>query len=171
MRIFIQCDAQAEREHQQKLEETGFWGARAAGCVFLAKSTGRILLSHRSKHVQEPNTWGTWGGAIDGNELPYTALLREVKEEAGYSGEIKLIHVWTFEHSSGFRYFNFLAIVPEEFEPELNWETQGYEWFEFGKWPQNLHPGLQSLLKQSKFTSLVAKHSRRITSNFNLSPQ
>jgi len=43
-------------EHQQELEKTGFWGKRAAGCLFYAKDTGRYLIAHRSNYVLEPNT-------------------------------------------------------------------------------------------------------------------
>ena len=49
----------------------------------LALDTGRILLPHRSQAVEQPGTWGTWGGAIDGKEQPKTAALRELREEAG----------------------------------------------------------------------------------------
>lgn len=133
-------------EHIRTLNQTGFWGRQGAGCLFYAIDTGRYLVAHRSQHVEEPNTWGTWGGAIDGSEDPKTAMLREVKEETGYSGSIEIDHIWTFEHKSGFRYHNFLAIVPKEFTPKLDWENRGYKWVEFGAWPAPMHPGLQSLL-------------------------
>ena len=137
---------ESDEEHSAALQDTGFWGKQGAGCVFKAKDTGRFLIAHRSRWVQEPNTWGTWGGAIDANENPKDAMLREIKEETGYSGEIQLQHLWTFEHESGFRYYNFLAIVPTEFEPILDWENQGFAWVEKGQWPTPLHPGFEALL-------------------------
>ena len=147
MRILISL-ASANDEHGAALEKTGFWGRQAAGCLFLARSTGRLLIAHRSKHVLEPHTWGTWGGAIDPGETPKQGVVREVREEAGYTGRFKLIPLFVFKHSSGFRYHNFLAVVDDEFEPELDWETQGYEWVKFGRWPKPLHPGLKSLLER-----------------------
>lgn len=139
-------DADKEPEHAAALRKTGFWGKRAAGCLFYARDTGRLLIAHRSGEVQEPGTWGTWGGAIDESEDPFEAVEREAREEAGVSGGIELLPVWTFQHSSGFKYHNFLAVVPAEFEPRLNWETQGFEWVRPGDWPTPLHPGLRALL-------------------------
>jgi len=138
-----------DAEHGKELATTGFWGKQGAGCIILAKSTKRILLPHRSRSVQEPNTWGVWGGAIDSDEIPKEAAKREVQEEAGYDGNTEMISLSVFEKGT-FKYHNFLAIIDEEFEPKLNnehaWETQGYKWVDFGDWPQPLHFGLQSLL-------------------------
>lgn len=145
MKIIISISS-ADTEHGAALEETGFWGRQASGCLFLARSTGRLLIAHRSKHVLEPGTWGTWGGAVDPGETPKQGVIREVKEEAGYNGDFKLIPLFVFKHESGFRYHNYLAVVGDEFVPTLNWETQGYKWVGVGKWPMPLHPGLKSLL-------------------------
>ena len=139
---FLESDA----EHAKELAKTGFWGKAAAGVIFLAKDTGRLLLAHRSGDVEQPNTWGTWGGAIDQGETPAEAAKREAAEEAGYAGELKLKPLWTFKHPSGFQYHNFLAVVPSEFTPRLTWETQGYSWVEPGKWPKPLHFGMEKLL-------------------------
>lgn len=71
-------------KHHAGTSDTGqFWGDQGAGVLPLAKSTGRILLSLRSPYVNEPNTWGIVGGAIDKNENPKTAALRELQEELG----------------------------------------------------------------------------------------
>ena len=51
-----------ETEHRRALNQTGFWGRQGAGCVFLAQDTGRLCLAHRSSAVEQPGTWGTWGG-------------------------------------------------------------------------------------------------------------
>ena len=137
-----------EEQHRKSLDETGFWGRRAAGALIFATSTKRFLLAHRSADVQEPNTWGIWGGAIDEGEEPKVAVLREIREETGYHGrDLELWKLWTFQHESGFRYFNFLATTSKEFTPKLDWETQGFKWVEFGAWPKPLHPGVINLLK------------------------
>lgn len=145
-----------DEEHAQTLQKTGFWGKQGAGAIIVAKDTGRILLPHRSYAVLEPNTWGTWGGAIDSDEDPATAAKREVEEEAGYTGNAKMIPLAVFSKDT-FRYHNFLAIVDNEFEPDLNWETQGYEWVEFGDWPSPLHPGLKWLIANdgNKIESII----------------
>jgi 8-oxo-dGTP pyrophosphatase MutT (NUDIX family) len=147
-----------DAEHGKEVAITGFWGKQGAGCIILAKSTKRILLPHRSRSVQEPNTWGVWGGAIDSDEIPKEAAKREVQEEAGYDGETEMIPLSVFEKGT-FKYHNFLAIVDEEFEPKLNWETQDYKWVDFGDWPQPLHFGLQSLLAKDsqKIKEIIKK--------------
>jgi hypothetical protein len=93
-----------------------------------------------------------WGGAMDSGESPEQAALRELQEETGYSGSVNLQPLWTFEHSSGFRYYNFLAVVDSEFRPRMDWETQGFEWFDLADtdtWPSPLHPGVKTLLSRN----------------------
>lgn len=136
-----------DEDHGDAMRRTGFWGKAGAGCIILARDTGRILLPHRSDEVQEPGTWGCWGGAIDRGLSPEEAVRREVEQEAGYIGDLELVPLYVFSHPSGFRYYNFLAIVDHEFEPDLNWETQDFRWVTYGRWPRPLHFGLAGLLK------------------------
>jgi 8-oxo-dGTP pyrophosphatase MutT (NUDIX family) len=136
-------------EHWDTLDRTGFWGKRGAGVIFKAQDTGRLLIARRSDEVQEPGTWGTWGGALDEGEQPEAAAYREATEETGYSGPVDIKHLWTFKHPNGFQYFNYLATVPSEFKPTLNWETDDYKWVNPGQWPNPLHPGLQALIQNA----------------------
>jgi 8-oxo-dGTP pyrophosphatase MutT (NUDIX family) len=132
--------------HAQALEDTGFWGEQGAGAIFLAKSTNRILIALRSESVEQPHTWGSWGGAIDSHEDPLKAAVREAEEEAGYTGGIDAAYPLFVFKKESFRYHNFLLVVEDEFQPHLNWENDGYRWCEFGEWPSPLHFGLHSLL-------------------------
>jgi predicted chitinase/8-oxo-dGTP pyrophosphatase MutT (NUDIX family) len=148
-----------DQEHRAQLAQTGFWGKQGAGCILFAKDTGRFCLAHRSQQVEEPGTWGTWGGAIDGNEDPAKACLRELQEESGYTGRAKLVPLYVFSHSSGFRYYNFLAIVEKEFTPRLDWETQGYDWFTLDDLPQPLHKGMVSLFNDQSSVRTLQKYA------------
>ena len=149
-----------DAEHRKNLERTGFWGKRGAGCLFQAVDTGRICIAHRSNYVEEPNTWGTWGGAIDGTETPKQAVKREAREESGYTGKMKLIPMYVFKHSSGFVYYNFLALVETEFKPKLDWETQGYKWVQYGQWPKPPHKGLVLLLNDRNSVEIMQRYSK-----------
>jgi 8-oxo-dGTP pyrophosphatase MutT (NUDIX family) len=146
--------------HMQALRETGFWGRAAAGCLIQACDTGRILIPHRSEHCQQPNTWGTWGGAIDSGESPQDAVLRELAEEAGFAAPEEIIPLYVFEHRSGFRYYNFLVMVAAEFEPNINWETQAFDWFEYGDWPEPAHFGLTALLSDTESAAILQNRAR-----------
>ena len=139
---------ESDYEHGQALRKTGFWGKQGAGAIILAKSTGKFLIPFRSSYVEQPNTWG---GAIDSGEDPKEAAKREVQEEAGYrGGDILMIPLYIFhDQKSGFKYYNFLAVVDDEFTPNLNWETENFKWVEFGQWPTPLHFGLKALLQHS----------------------
>jgi 8-oxo-dGTP pyrophosphatase MutT (NUDIX family) len=149
MRIRDISQPHPDIEHDEVLRQTGFWGKAAAGSIFLAKNTGRIGIAHRSPNVEQPGTWGTVGGAIDPGEDPQTAAIHEAHEEVGYMqrpGDY-LIQIDIFQ-SGTFRYTTFLYVVEQEFQARLNWENQGFGFFEFGKWPQPLHFGLAGTLSK-----------------------
>lgn len=151
-------------KHAEAESETGHWGRAGAGCIFLAKDTKRFLISFRSGHVNTPHTWGVWGGAIDDGEDPTEAVKREIQEETGYVGPTKLYPLYVYKDGT-FRYFNFLAVVENEFKPRLDWETENYKWVDFGDWPTPLHYGLKSLLDHDgeKIKSIVSKELNEIS--------
>lgn len=152
-------DPESHAEHGKALSTTGFWGKKGAGCIIYAKSTGRFLIDHRSNSVEQPGTWGTWGGAVDRGLTPEEAVVREVKQETGYKGRVSFKELFVFkagpDPKKDFWYHNYLAIVDEEFTPRLSWESQGFKWCEFGKWPSPIHFGLQGILKDAASVSTI----------------
>jgi|ERR1035437_111105 8-oxo-dGTP pyrophosphatase MutT (NUDIX family) len=155
----FETSAEDERQHFDALHKTGFYGAQGAGLIFLAQSTGRFLLAERStkpppRNVEQPGTFGVWGGAIDSNEDPKTAAIREAEEECGYNGQIKMIPLFVFRKDT-FRYSNFLGVIPDEFTPRLNWESESYKWCEFGNWPKPLHFGVMAILNDPNSVQIM----------------
>ncbi|MFA6227462.1 MAG: NUDIX domain-containing protein [Candidatus Paceibacterota bacterium] len=55
--------------------------------LILENTKGEILLQLRDNKsaIPYPNTWGTFGGQIEKGETPKEAIIREIKEELGYT--------------------------------------------------------------------------------------
>ena len=132
-----------EGEYAETTDPTGrFWGEEGAGLVFWCPSTRKVLVAKRSKYVNEPGTWGTWGGSMEAGESPTDAAEREAHEEAGAEA-VDLELIWTFQdHKSAFRYHNFVVTVESEFKPKMDWETAGYQWVPLTTPPHPAHFGL-----------------------------
>jgi 8-oxo-dGTP pyrophosphatase MutT (NUDIX family) len=145
-----------ESDHWAAHRETGFYGRAGAGCIFLARVTGHIGIAHRAFGVEEPNTWGTVGGALDSGDDPQRATIREARQEVGYIMQPSdyLVPIDLFQ-SGTFRYTTFLYVVTGEFTARLNWENQAFQWFEFGHWPQPLHFGLAATLSKPQCQTLI----------------
>jgi len=126
-----------------------FWGSEAAGVLCIAEGSGRLLLTHRSFAVEQPGTWGLPGGALERGETPAQAAKSELREETAYSGQIRLVPAYVFR-SGNFRFHNFIGHVPAEFRPRLNWENQGFGWFDLDDLPSPLHFGVKALLQNSR---------------------
>lgn len=107
----------------------------AAGMLPICKSTGRILLVKRSDKVSNPGTWAGIGGGIEEKygeteENVIDIVKREFFEETGCKEFYNLIPSYIYITSNGgFKYYNFIGIFENEFEPELNQENTEYRWF------------------------------------------
>ena len=143
-------------------EGDNFWGNIGAGILPISTS-GKILIALRSKYVNEPNTFGIWGGKLDDQETnsPIQGAINELVEESGYKGEIhKIIPAAIFEVKKNekvvFAYHNFVALV-DDFEPVLNWETESYKWVTYDELLEiePKHFGLEYLLNNSE--SIIKK--------------
>lgn len=156
---FLPMDAHDE-EHFAALRDTGFYGKQGAGCLIMARDTGRFLMPLRSRHVEQPGTWGTWGGAIDGRESPMDAVKREVREEAGFTGPVEVRPLFVFKKGT-FAYHNFLVIVDSEFRPKTNWETAAAKWCEWGHFPKPLHFGLVAVLNDPESVQTIEHELHR----------
>jgi 8-oxo-dGTP pyrophosphatase MutT (NUDIX family) len=140
-----EISSQKGEYHLGSGENTMFFGNKGAGVLVYCQNTKRFLLGLRSRFVNEPGTWGTFGGKIDNDANPKEAALRELKEETSYSGNIDLQLFDVFQ-SGNFKFYNFFGKVEEEFKPILDWENESAEWFSLDEFPSNLHFGTKRLL-------------------------
>ena len=122
-----------------------------SGALFYSLTTQRFLFLHRTQSKQN-NVWGLVGVTNEDTEIPYKALLREVKEELGSVPKIiKSIPLETFvSNDDKFQFHTYLCVVKDEFLPLLNDEHNGYAWVSFQNWPKPLHMGLRNTLQNKQ---------------------
>ena len=122
-----------------------------SGALFYTLDTQRFLFLHRTQSRQA-DVWGLVGGTNESEEIPYQALLREIKEEIGSTPSIiKSIPLETFvSNDEKFSFHTYLCVVKNEFIPKLNFEHNGYAWVSFNNWPKPLHQGLRNTLQNKQ---------------------
>ncbi len=130
----------ATEYHRSNLKEAT--GSSAAGVVLYAEDTGRWGFQQRSDTVNDPGLWAAWGGGREPGESTEQCALRELAEESGYRGPIKLRAL-----DQNPEFVTFVGRVPAEFEPRYNPEWKDYCWVEAGDWPQPMHPGMAMALE------------------------
>lgn len=129
-----------------------FWGDQGAGILPICRKTGRLLVAMRGEQVNEPHTWGIFGGKMDDGETPEEAANRELTEESGYTGKFEIIPAFIYvSPDEKFKYNNFIGIVEDEFQPEYDWETEYAKWMTLDELlkAKPKHFGLRKLLDKS----------------------
>lgn len=136
----------------------------AAGAIFLAKDTQRILLNYRSLSVPKPGTFGFWGGKVNKNETVLLGLTRELEEEIGFIPKHEKIFLLDVYLSKDllFEYYSFIIVVPTEFIPKINDESSGYMWLDINslknkQYPKPIHPGAKTILENKYIIGLFDK--------------
>jgi 8-oxo-dGTP pyrophosphatase MutT (NUDIX family) len=116
----------------------------AAGCLIVCPATCSILLLQRSSGVSHGGTWGIPGGGGETFDKDSAATaLRETWEEAQLHPH--LLGVVDVQPKKIGQFITYLATLPTEQAPTLNWEHSAYSWCPFdsqrGTWafPGPLH--------------------------------
>ena len=172
----VKMEKGGEISYEEINEETGlpsdieYWDDAGAGVLIVAASTGRGLLVQRSENSNEGGTWAQVGGRLDEGENPITAAKREVKEELGYTLRSPL-HLAFLYRDGDFTYSNFIAVVANEFKPQLNYEHSDYQWVELDRLPEPVHFGITEMVEKinlkdeiQKATDLFNKKGRKLAS-------
>jgi len=128
---------------------------QAAGALIYAQDTGNVLVVYRSPAVVDPCLWCGIGGKIEPGETPEQASRREIAEEVGYKGEMTQLPIFVWDKPE-LKFYNFIGVVPSQFQPALNWETSGYVWCKPNQIPGPIHYGLQAVLDDPYSTAKLA---------------
>ena len=100
----------------------------AAGVYAVCLETKRILLCKRGPKLEnEPNKWANLGGGSETGEAPAETAVREFYEESGRYIPVKLIPSFVDKNKGGFRFYNFIGIVENEFVPLVGQITVDFE--------------------------------------------
>lgn len=133
-----------------------FWGSQGSGILFVRNHPQfglQILAVLRSSAVEEPETWGTSGGAVRPGEDPFQSALRETIEEIGSIPSYRKVSEYIWQSGGNFKYTTYILEATD-----LNWEPKNFNWeVDDAKWvslddasSMNLHFGLESLLNAKK---------------------
>lgn len=136
--------------------ETG----KGAGMICYCPATGRFLLMKRSTECDYPRTWCGLGGGVEEGEDLDEAVRREAYEEAGFPidkpCDLKYIGC---QKQPGFEFHNYLGLVNEEFEPQLNDEHTDYQWSEWENFPDKMHPLMMGALGSERGQQILNQHT------------
>lgn len=127
----------------------------ASGIILYCKENNKFLLGLRSGGVHEPHTWAGFGGMVEpriySEENFKESAIRELEEEIGYIGDIKLEKIYVHEDYE-FEYHNYIGIIDYVFTPKLNWEHDEVKWISYEDIlsMDNLHSGLIEVLNNKK---------------------
>ena len=145
-----------------------FWGRAGAGILFTCEEDNTVFLMHRSRYVEQPGTWGIPGGSVSGegffdsemgaerptDDVFWAGAQQETLEECGGLPEgIEVVDTIDFV-SGSFVYRNFICNISLAsklaWTPtiELNWENDGFDWFDFGDFPSGTHFGVDYILEK-----------------------
>ncbi len=113
---------------------------RVGAYALCVDESGRILLARLSAEEVDVGAWTLPGGGIDFGEHPDAGVIRELREETGYVGEIEEVagvfsHVYRRSRAAQGRDLHFLGILYHvrisggELRDEVDGSTDTAAWF------------------------------------------
>lgn len=144
---------QLEYDESMDCKNIKYWGKNGAGIVFICSQSNEILLGMRSADVDDPHTWGTPGGSVEGeqhymtpfeeNYIPLEKYIQgaitETKEECGDVPpgfhETQISEKYIEYKDCGFKYITFLADINKRQKKAwtirtTDGENEYFKWFD-----------------------------------------
>lgn len=127
----------------------------ASGILIVCPNNNSIVLGRRSSPDRYAGHWCIFGGGVEVNETPLQGAIREIGEEAGIRTHMisTPVDLYMFDDNKGFKFQTFFATTPSEFDVKLNNEHDSCGWFKLNSLPKPLHPGFETLLKDTNYLS------------------
>src|SRR5271156_114518 len=135
----------------------------AAGILFVARNTGRVLFLKKGDNSDPPGEWGFPWGHGEAGETPLQNAVREALEEAGPDTPIvpEECKLWTRRQGKHIDGTCFLQYVDHEFEPSISDEHVGAGWNPITEPPEPLNDGCRICLAKFGMDELgIAKAIR-----------
>lgn len=122
---------------------------QVGGLLVFCRKTRRFLMQIRRTQQENPWLAGLWGSTVGQGETAPIAAARAALNQGGFRVDHrKLLPLWLDENQDHI-YHNYLHVVQEEFDPDLNLEqVVDYIWVGFdGLGHIDLHPGARKLFR------------------------
>ena len=151
------ADIQSTLAARSDLARQPSWGVPARGsrqgvsacAIVLAEDTGRVLVKQCVPVDGAGPEWGTWTAEVLVGESPLQVAINAIAGRCAYDGDLALSRLTSFSDARSFVQHNYVAVVPQEFEPRIGAGCPGYQWCDPDRLPEPLAPALAHLLDRS----------------------
>ncbi len=83
--------------------------------ILVSNSKGKLLLGKRPMHrVHSPGKWAVFGGHVNAGESYEAAAIRELEEELGFKGDVKLLGKFDRFNSKGSKVFDSIFHIEKD---------------------------------------------------------
>ncbi len=127
----------------------GDWQGVSACAIVLAEDTGRVLVKQCVPADSDGPEWGTWTADVLAGQSPLQVAINAIAGRCAYEGDLALSRLTPFSDARFCVQHNYVAVVPQEFEPRLGDACLGHQWCELDRLPQPLSPALAHLLDRA----------------------